>query len=395
MTIFGDLDRAGTRTLWFHKMSSGGRGEYEVTGRQGDIVARDLLEKYFVIETPFGNRETNIRLGNQGGKYRLRARNKSPQIARQLAAMLFLPKSTRSEDAVSEALPILLQGRYILDVQFELLATSHDAAQIRPLAILARSGNISDEESMLKIDVSDRNSRLGALYLRKNFLPEPLTSLVASHEAFVAGSEVVDGELERIVVETLEVLGDSDLDYIPGSDPLAILEQLAGINAGEVYVPYPFETPEGDLEIRLRSEHIYRERRIRGPKATKFKKNVQSAYRFSCLFCGLRAPSIAGRMKPGVDAAHILPYGDYDLDVTQNGLLLCKQHHWAFDNHVLELRHSRGAYYVALGSDVTTVFGEGSPTLAMFESVTGRVHEDRLPTKSLRPSPVYLDELYR
>ncbi len=97
---------------------------------------------------------------------------------------------------------------------------------------------------------------------------------------------------------------------------------------------------------------------------------------------------------PGVDAAHILPWGSYDLDVPQNGLILCKQHHWAFDNHVLTLAHVNGKYFVQLAADAAEVVQSDETTLRILGGAVGRITEDRLPRMNLRPSPNFISELY-
>ena len=54
--------------------------------------------------------------------------------------------------------------------------------------------------------------------------------------------------------------------------------------------------------------------------------------------CGLHLPRTSVNASAGVDAAHILPWADYDLDHVCNGICLCKHHHWAFDEGLLVFR---------------------------------------------------------
>ncbi|WP_233786943.1 HNH endonuclease [Dulcicalothrix desertica] len=60
-----------------------------------------------------------------------------------------------------------------------------------------------------------------------------------------------------------------------------------------------------------------------------FRKIVTATYNFSCAFCGHQILDINGQGI--VDGAHILPFSKFYDDKIDNGLALCKTHHWAFD----------------------------------------------------------------
>jgi hypothetical protein len=379
----------------FRKLPSGGRGEYEVVGQQDGASARDLADRVFFLQTPFGIKATNLYLSNQGAKSRMRSLDRSPLIQRQIASLLVLPRSTRSETSVSSALPVLLDQRYIMDIEFEMLSKTKYEVVIAPRTIVARSGNLLNLRSMLVLDVGIRFNRLRAVYAAAERLPDTLRELVIAHREQMATESNAGRDDEKRVSEILSVCAESDWDYLPGSDPLPLLEDLAGVTRDELDIPSPIETPPDEPEIRRRSEHIYRMRRIRGSSASVFKAAVAKAYDNTCLFCGLRAPGLKKRMLPGVDAAHILPYGDYDLDEPQNGIMLCKLHHWAFDSHLLILEFDAGTYSISLGADVERLFVNDPWSLAALNSVTGAVAETRLPSRKLRPNPAYLSELYQ
>lgn len=65
-------------------------------------------------------------------------------------------------------------------------------------------------------------------------------------------------------------------------------------------------------------------------------KDIKTAYHRRCVVCGLELPK-TGMGRSGIEAAHILPWADFDLDVVTNGLALCRNHHWAFDSRVITL----------------------------------------------------------
>jgi putative restriction endonuclease len=60
-----------------------------------------------------------------------------------------------------------------------------------------------------------------------------------------------------------------------------------------------------------------------------FRKIVVSTYNHTCAFCGLQILDSDG--KNIVDGSHIKPFSKFYDDRIDNGLSLCKNHHWAFD----------------------------------------------------------------
>lgn len=60
-----------------------------------------------------------------------------------------------------------------------------------------------------------------------------------------------------------------------------------------------------------------------------FRKVVVSVYNYQCAFCRLRIVNSQGQNI--VDGSHIKPFSEFRDDRINNGLSLCKNHHWAFD----------------------------------------------------------------
>lgn len=97
-------------------------------------------------------------------------------------------------------------------------------------------------------------------------------------------------------------------------------------------------------------------------------------------------------MRSGVDAAHILAWYAYDLDVVPNGITLCKLHHWAFDAAIMLPFYD--------GTQIRVSFTEHSEELD--EHSLGLLGEDgaTIPAEylpvdvKLWPSKLYLDHLY-
>lgn len=59
-----------------------------------------------------------------------------------------------------------------------------------------------------------------------------------------------------------------------------------------------------------------------------FRRIITSIYEHRCAFCGLQ---VLNNLENIVDGAHIKPFAKFYDDRIDNGLSLCKNHHWAFD----------------------------------------------------------------
>jgi putative restriction endonuclease len=79
------------------------------------------------------------------------------------------------------------------------------------------------------------------------------------------------------------------------------------------------------------SDDVYRKIKSRGYSQIVFRKALLIAYKSKCAFCNTSLNSI-------LQAAHIIPWNSSNekqkLDV-RNGLLLCANHHYLFDNGIL------------------------------------------------------------
>jgi predicted restriction endonuclease len=172
-----------------------------------------------------------------------------------------------------------------------------------------------------------------------------------------------------------------DLAKVPPEPPIAVEEV----------------DPE-EVEIRRRTVKEWKRwANSRGAASAKFRLAVRQAYGSTCIVCGLHLPATSFNATPGVDAAHILPWSEYDLDETFNGLCLCKLHHWAFDEGLIIIRHEDGSYLVDVPEDVVN----GMRAVAGFSidellRHAGPINEVRLPARVRdRPRPDLLEMLRR
>src|SRR5207248_1408240 len=118
-----------------------------------------------------------------------------------------------------------------------------------------------------------------------------------------------------------------------------------------------------------------------GGREARFRLNVVAAYNYTCALTGYRLTTIAAGSI--VDAAHIHSFASSRNNEPRNGLALCKNAHWAFDNGLWALADD---YKVLVAVDH---FAEHSPDqkpLADYQG--GRI---RLPSDpTLWPDPAHL-----
>lgn len=88
-----------------------------------------------------------------------------------------------------------------------------------------------------------------------------------------------------------------------------------------------------DRVEQLESETIDREIKFTWHKSvvrnSLFRKSIVYAYDYTCAFCKLKITRNATQNI--VDGAHIKPFANFLDNDIDNGLSLCKNHHWAFD----------------------------------------------------------------
>jgi putative restriction endonuclease len=116
-------------------------------------------------------------------------------------------------------------------------------------------------------------------------------------------------------------------------------------------------------------------------REARFRINIISAYNYSCALTGYRLLTISSGSI--IDAAHIHQFADSRNNDIRNGIALCKNAHWLFDNGLWTLADDY-TVKVALGS-----FSEDSPdqkALSAYHGQTIRLPRD--PT--LSPDGVHL-----
>lgn len=93
----------------------------------------------------------------------------------------------------------------------------------------------------------------------------------------------------------------------------AELQENLILEGGKVYKPEELKTEENFIV-----------------RDALFRQTILNIYGHSCAFCGLKV--VDPFEKFIVDGAHIKPFSIFYDDQINNGMALCKNHHWAFDN---------------------------------------------------------------
>jgi len=136
-----------------------------------------------------------------------------------------------------------------------------------------------------------------------------------------------------------------------------------------------------DDQIAKDANYKSPEEAMKQGREARFRLSIVAAYNYTCALTGFRLTTItAGSI---VDAAHIHQFSSSRNNDPRNGLALCKNAHWLFDN---------GLWTV--GDDYTVIvavgrFSEESPDQKGLRTYHGR--KIRLPSDpSLWPNPIHL-----
>lgn len=374
--------------------TSGGRGEYEVVGSHSGYTASSLEGWSFYLGWPDGIvRDTNLELEPAtSGKPRLRAKSTPRfQIGRMVAAMLMLPDPSRDLSSITDDYPLVRAKQYLLsrigfgpDTEFSGVS---DLVTISPSFVDVR--NHAESES---IGIAYRWSRIGSIYAQSASLPPSVRAGVEQHRDYMKSQSTISSELVRIVRNLQIGVAQEDSTWNSIHDPLPKLEELCGTSpATEPSLPPPDELGEDEPIVSVRSAYQYRLAKMRGKSARAFARNVRSVYKNRCMICGAQFGGILD-IRSGIDAAHILAWSKFDLDVVSNGLALCKLHHWAFDAALFMPVFENGQYKIRLTTLSESLDSASRDLIAKDGFV---IPEDRLPQNtSQRPSAKYLQQLY-
>lgn len=383
------------------EQSRQGRGEYELCENHGELTPRDLFDRRMLLQLPDDqsvNMWINAKL--QGGKRRIRIIKGDAPVRpihahRQVAAILLMPEATRSEPAWGEGTPVMRTGQYGI-VDLELLDVRLEGEDSVHIAISEL--HIANQYQQDTINFHQRFSDVQRVWREKSRFDDTIGDLLQQHQTMVSSGNPIGVEAERIVRQLQRYVAEISNDYgilgnAPTTDVLpSFLQILGSIITGP---PQDLEAvPQEEVEIRRRQVKEWRRWAVsRGAESARFRKAVRDAYNATCVVCGVHFPATQSNRNPGVDAAHILPWSQYDVDHVSNGLCLCKQHHWAFDESLIGISFENGIYSVSINDEAVKQIEVECPnfSLGFLRDHAGPIPEHRLPKDhAFRPGPQFL-----
>jgi putative restriction endonuclease len=156
--------------------------------------------------------------------------------------------------------------------------------------------------------------------------------------------------------------------YFPAAERLG-LYALTGL-------PVPDEDQQAQDAVYQAPEESQKQGR-----EARFRLRVVAAYRYTCALTGYRLTTLTG--KSIVDAAHIHQFADSRNNDVRNGLALCKNAHWLFDNGLWTLSDD---YRVRVAHGAFAEAGAEPLRLAVYQGRTILLPDDH----ALWPDPVHL-----
>ena len=380
---------------------SGGRGEYEISESSPEgVTPTDILEQRLALD--FGNGlivDTNTTLKHQGGKFRVRLLNKATiHPHRQVAALLMMPKPIREDVHWGRGMPVMRANQYSIEhIYLDHTEVGEDDVRLEVGDLVLRNATYAAEE----LKLGERLQVVRALWNSATKFPDHVKALVDRHKELATSGDEIPAESEQIVAELQEILTESreefGIEYRSEAEDI-IPDLQKSLKWAEEPPDQPVavdDIPPEEIEIRRREvKNWKRWASYRGAKSARFRQHVRTAYNSTCIVCGLHLPPTQFNSVAGVDAAHILPWADYDLDEVSNGLCLCKLHHWAFDEGLLLILWDGSHYVVEVPAEIVAELSKEDELFSIDElsRLAGPISDERLPAKkSERPRPQFLD----
>jgi hypothetical protein len=391
-------------SLRISRRTSAGRGEYEISENYDGISPRDLDDRRLSVRLGPGLvLDTGIVLRLKNGKRRLRRDDGiAMQFPRQMCAILLMPHAVRTREGLGEGQPVLRADEYSIE-HLELASATLRGVGGAELDIESVIyGNFAYQNEQLSF--AERFAQVQRLWANRTALPQRLSDLLGEHEALVLSGQPIPPRGEEVVEELqgalTEMSNDFGLSYRTAAMD-AVPDLLRALEWARVPPQPPIQVtdvPPDQPEIRRRTIGEWRRwANARGAASARFRQDVREAYGWTCLVCGVHFPATEANRIPGVDAAHTLPWSDYDLDCVSNGLCLCRQHHWAFDQNLLVIRCENGRYFIEVPDEAQRILLEDYPEFSLDELLrhVGEIPLERLPGDPAdRPHPEFLRRLY-
>lgn len=377
--------------------TSGGRGEYEVAGSHESIRVHDVFDRQIVLELLPGFRFlTNNFVRHTQGKPRIRLLEpySDSHVYLILAAILLLPKPKREIGATPGGkLQIYKDNFSVLSIPFDVVELTATEIVVAPTQIILSNSTFDS----VRLDVIERLRIVMACWEAASKQSSALASAIAQHKNAFNSHDVkaVISAAESIRLANTEP--DDPLRHITKDLNLPNLDELMWLGVHSTETEEAMALGEENLEELKETARnrikVWRQVALRGAAGAKFSMEVRQAYNHTCLFTGMRLPKTPTTGSSGVDAAHILPWAEYDLNAIGNGLCLNKLCHWAFDAGILQLNFDAPSsrYRIQLSPVALAAESAGLLKLDGLKDIQGVVSTSLLPKDSANwPNPSFL-----
>jgi hypothetical protein len=373
--------------------TSGGRGEYEFSGKQGSVGISEVLGKEIYYElTPELILPGFSKVQRVQGKPRIRLDDLGIHAYRLLSAVLLLPKSIRELNKTPTGKLSLSDNNFsIISIQIDIVALLPDRIIVRPTDLIFANR----DQLATSIPIEDRISRIFRIWEFSRNKEGNLEKLIDKHRDTVLASVIDHSSIEKTSKNIRVFLNTND-------DLLSVIEQkLLGVCEENkfsevVLAAIPDEDQIEPKESAKRILKRWRNVKVRGVDEMKFRSQINEAYNFTCLFSGLRLPKTSFADSPGVDAAHILPWATYNINSVNNGICLTKTCHWAFDCGIfkLDFNNDDQSFNLSIPPKIIEEAKKYRLNLRYFQSMVGVLPKDRLPrAREKWPNSKYLESL--
>ena len=380
--------------------TGGGRGDYELAGRQRTTHVSDLFDRDITYEvTPDILLPGNSAVRDRNGKPRIRlyTPREDVHVYRLLASILLLPKPRR-ELSQTRSGPLQLRDDAfsIVEISVDISRLSRGAVTLRPTNLLL--GN--RDRQKFAISFPHRMAQVAALWTAARRQDSEIAQLVRQHEHAVrdlSDDHLAIEQAADALRDSLDWDGDL-LDLIAVRLDLPPTNILGASEPADIDDDIPEDDDTSTVEARRREVRSWRNQAVRGYEGTNFRQSVRAAYHSTCLFSGLRLPRTDVTGSAGVDAAHILPWAQFEANSVSNGLCLSKLCHWAFDAGILRLDYvaRRSAYTLRVPNEVRRLPERAPIDLDYFLDLQGDIDVNRLPANENHwPRPAFIRQLNR
>lgn len=377
--------------------TSGGRGEYEVAGSHEAIRVHDVFDREIVLELLPGLRfPTNNFVRHTQGKPRVRLldQHSDSHVYLILAAILLLPKPKREIGATPGGkLQVYKDNFSVMSIPFDVVELSTTEIVVSPTQMLLSNSTFDS----VRLDVIERLRIVMACWEVASKQSSALGRALVQHRNAFNGHDIkaVIGAAESIRLANIEP--DDPLRHITKDFKLPNLDELMWLGVYATETEEAMALGEENLEELKEAARnrikVWQQVALRGAAGAKFSVEVRQAYNHTCLFTGMRLPKTPATGSSGVDAAHILPWAEYDLNTVSNGLCLSKLCHWAFDAGILQLSYDAPAssYEITLSAAALAAESAGLLKLNGLKDIQGVVSSSLLPKDSSNwPNPSFL-----